>query len=372
MSNLYHPVKIGNVELKGNIFLAPVAGYSDMAFRSVCIENGACFTYTEMVSAEALVRKNQKTEVLMRRAFNEKAYAVQIFGGEPEVMAEAAGIVLEKTGCEVIDINCGCPVPKIVKTGAGSALTRDPDRLYKVASAVVKACGGRPVEDGSAMGDGVAQGGTAHGGVPAQGGSAAGAGAKGGVPVTVKIRSGWEQKQITWREAAQAALEAGVSAITIHPRTKAQGYEGHSDWDIMADLVELVAEWNREHGVHVPVFGSGDLFKPDDARKMLEQTKADGVMFARGAMGNPFIFRDTTSLLTSGKYEPVPIQERIKTGFAELERLVSETSEEHACLEMRKRFSAYSKGIENGAALRARIVHATTVQDYRDIFSGVM
>jgi nifR3 family TIM-barrel protein len=333
MAELYHPVKIGNVELKGNIFLAPVAGYSDMAFRSVCIENGACFTYTEMVSAEALVRKNIKTETLMRRAFNEKAYAVQIFGGEPEVMADAARIVLEKTHCEVIDINCGCPVPKIVKTGAGSALTRDPDRLYKVASAVLEACGGRPAD--------------------------------GGVPVTVKIRSGWEQKQITWREAAQAALDAGVSAITIHPRTKAQGYEGHSDWDIMAGLVELVAG-------RVPVFGSGDLFKPDDARKMLEQTKADGVMFARGAMGNPFIFRDTTSLLTTGKYEPVPIQERIKTGFAELERLVSETSEQHACLEMRKRFSAYSKGIENGAALRARIVHAATVQDYRDIFQSVL
>ncbi|MCR4579309.1 MAG: tRNA dihydrouridine synthase DusB [Treponema sp.] len=333
MASLYHPVKIGNLELKGNIFLAPVAGYSDMAFRSVCIENGASFTYTEMVSAEALVRKNQKTEVLMRRAFNEKAYAVQIFGGEPQVMADAATIVKEKTSCEVIDINCGCPVPKIVKTGAGSALTRDPDRLFKVASAVVQACGGKPEE--------------------------------GGTPVSVKIRSGWEQKQITWKEAAQAALEAGVSAITIHPRTKAQGYEGHSDWDIMAQLVEFVAG-------RIPVFGSGDLFKPDDARKMLEQTKADGVMFARGAMGNPFIFRDTTSLLTCGKYEPVPVQERIKTGFAELERLVAETSEEHACLEMRKRFSAYSKGIENGAALRARIVHAASVQDYKDIFSYVL
>ncbi|MBR1638036.1 MAG: tRNA dihydrouridine synthase DusB [Treponema sp.] len=353
MSNLYHPVKIGNVELKGNIFLAPVAGYSDMAFRSVCIENGACFTYTEMVSAEALVRQNQKTEVLMRRAFNEKAYAVQIFGGEAGVMADAAGIVLEKTGCEVIDINCGCPVPKIVKTGAGSALTRDPDRLFAVASAVVKACGGAAGGEGSTAGS---------------------AAAHAAVPVTVKIRSGWEQKQITWREAALAALEAGVSAITIHPRTKAQGYEGHSDWEIMAALVELVEGWNKAHPerVRVPVFGSGDLFKPDDARKMLEQTKADGVMFARGAMGNPFIFRDTTSLLTTGKYEPVPLQERIKTGFAELERLVGETSEQHACLEMRKRFSAYSKGIENGAALRARIVHAATVQDYRDIFSGVM
>ena len=324
MDNLYHPVKIGNVELKGNLFLAPVAGYSDAAFRSVCIENGACFTYTEMVSAEALVRKNLKTEILMRRACNEKAYSVQIFGGEPEIMSEAANIVLEKTHCEVIDINCGCPVPKIIKTGAGSALTRDPDRLFKVAEAVVKAANG--------------------------------------VPVTVKIRSGWESKQMTWREAAQAALDAGVSAITIHPRTRAQGYEGHSDWGIMKELVELVAG-------RVPVFGSGDLFKPEDAKAMLEETGADAVMFARGAMGNPFIFRDATDLLTKGSYEPVPPEERVKTGFAELERLVAETSEQHACLEMRKRFAAYSKGISGGAALRARIVHAATVADYKDIFS---
>ena len=335
---LYHPVKIGNVELKGNLFLAPVAGYSDAAFRSVCIENGACFTYTEMVSAEALVRKNLKTEILMRRAYNEKAYSVQIFGGEPEIMTDATHIVLEKTGCEVIDINCGCPVPKIIKTGAGSALTRDPDRLYKVAEAVVKAAGGTP--------------------------------AAGGVPVTVKIRSGWESKQITWREAAQAALDAGVSAITIHPRTRAQGYEGHSDWGIMRELVELVREWeSREPGRHVPVFGSGDLFKPEDAKAMLEEPGADAVMFARGAMGNPFIFRDATDLLTKGSYEPVPPEERVKTGFAELERLVAETSEQHACLEMRKRFAAYSKGISGGAALRARIVHAATVADYKDIFA---
>ena len=320
--------------------MAPVAGYSDAAFRSVCIENGACFTYTEMVSAEALVRKNLKTEILMRRAMNEKAYSVQIFGGEPEIMSEAANIVLEKTHCEVIDINCGCPVPKIIKTGAGSALTRDPDRLYKVAEAVVKAAGGSPRE--------------------------------GGVPVTVKIRSGWESKQMTWREAATAALEAGVSAITIHPRTRAQGYEGHSDWNIMKELVELVRAWESAHGVpagQIPVFGSGDLFKPEDAKAMLEQTGADAVMFARGAMGNPFIFRDATSLLTKGSYEPVPPEERVKTGFAELERLVAETSEQHACLEMRKRFAAYSKGISGGAALRARIVHAATVADYKDIFS---
>lgn len=327
---LYHPVKIKNIELKGNLFLAPVAGYSDMAFRSVCIENGACFTYTEMVSAEALVRKNLKTETLMRRAYNEDVYSVQIFGPEPQIMSDAARIVLEKTDCECIDINCGCPVPKIVKTGAGSALTRDPDRLYKVAKAVVEAAGDKAV--------------------------------------TVKIRSGWEKFVITWKEAAQAALEAGVSAITIHPRTKAQGYEGHSDWNIMKELVDFVRASDRP----VPVFGSGDLFKPEDAKKMLEETGVDGVMFARGAMGNPFIFKDATSLLLNGYYEQVPADVRIKTGFAELERLVAETEEKHACMEMRKRFAAYSKGIQNGAALRLQIVHASTVQDYKNIFEPVL
>lgn len=320
---LYHPVKIGNVNLKGNLFLAPVAGYSDAAFRSVCIENGASFTYTEMVSAEALVRNNIKTEILMKRAYNEKAYAVQIFGGQADIMAQATKIVREKTSCECIDINCGCPVPKIVKTGAGSALTRDPQRLYEIAKAVVDAAEG--------------------------------------IPVTVKIRSGWEQKQITWKEAAQAALDAGVSGITIHPRTRAQGYEGFSDWNIMKELVDFVDK-------RVPVFGSGDLFKPEDAVKMINQTNVDGIMFARGAMGNPFIFKDTTSLLLEGKYEPVPTEVRIKTGFAELERLVEETNEQHACLEMRKRFHAYSKGIKNGGILRNLIVHASTVQEYHRIF----
>lgn len=323
MENLFHPVKIGNVQLNGNLFLAPVAGYSDVAFRSVCIENGAAFTYTEMVSAEALVRNNLKTEILMKRAHNEKSYAVQIFGGEPEVMANAAKVVIEKTHCEVIDINCGCPVPKIVKSGAGSVLTREPEKLYKIAKAVIDVCGK--------------------------------------IPVTVKIRSGWEQKLITWKEASQAAMDAGVSAITIHPRTRAQGYEGFSDWKIMQQLVKFVDK-------KIPVFGSGDLFKPEDAKRMLEETGVDGVMFARGAMGNPFIFKDTISLLKNGFYEPVPIKERIKTGFSELEQLVSESSEQHACLEMRKRFHAYSKGIQNGGELRKEIVHASTVDDYHKIF----
>lgn len=277
-----------------------------------------------MVSAEALTRNNLKTETLMRRADNEKVYSVQIFGGEPEKMAEAAEIVLEKTHCECIDINCGCPVPKIVKTGAGSALTQNPLMLRKIAEAVVNAT-------------------------------------KGKAAVTVKIRSGWDQNSITYKEAANAALEAGVNAITMHPRTKAQGYEGKSDWTKLAELVKL-AEGK------VPVFGSGDLFTPEDAKRMLEETGVDGVMFARGAMGNPFIFTKTIQLLTTGSYKEIPISERLKTGFKELEMLSSDTNEKSACMEMRKRFCAYSKGISGGAELRQKTVHASSIKEYHTIF----
>ncbi len=325
---LYHPVKIGKTELNGNLFLAPVAGYSDRSFRSICVEQGASFTYTEMVSAEALVRGNWKTEELMARAPNEKAYSVQIFGGEESIMAEAAKIVLEKTNCEVIDINCGCPVPKIIKTGAGSALTRDPERLGKIVAAVKKAAEGR-------------------------------------CAVTVKIRSGWDAVTITWKEAALAALENGADAITMHPRTRTQGYEGFSDWTKLRDLVQI-AEGK------VPVFGSGDLFKPEDAKRMLEETGCDGVMFARGAMGNPFIFKKTIQLLQNGTYDDIPASVRLNTAFKELELLIADTNEKHACMEMRKRFCAYSKGIEGGAELRAKTIHANTLADYHEIFDAYL
>lgn len=323
---LYHPVKIGKLELSGNIFLAPVAGYSDRSFRSICVEHGAAFTYTEMVSAEALVRNNLKTEILMRRAENESAYAVQVFGGEPETVAAGAKIILEKTNCECIDINCGCPVPKIIKTGAGSALTRDPERLYSVAKAVIQIAGD--------------------------------------IPVTVKIRSGWDENHITWKEAALAAIDAGVSAITIHARTRAQGYEGKSDWSKIKELVELAAG-------RIPVFGSGDLFTPEDAERMLSETGCDGVMFARGAMGNPFIFDKTIQLLTTGKYDDIPVQKRIETGFRELLNLSNDIGEKPACLEMRKRFCAYSKGMNGGAAIREKIVKAQTISDYKELFNSV-
>lgn len=377
--SLYHPVKIGNLELAGNLFLAPVAGYTDRAFRSLCAEAGANFSYTELVSAEALVRGNNASVEMMQAAPSEKNYAVQIFGSNPETIARAVKIVLEKTTCSCIDINCGCPVPKVVKTGAGAALTRDADRLYEVAKAAVDAVA-------SFAGEGAA-------GLCAD--------VKRLVPVTVKIRSGWDSEHITWREAADAAISAGVAAITMHPRTRAQGYEGKSDWKQLRSLVEFVegrmlqVNANSQGAVRdtgsahdtgsvgksgsahdagsqkVAVFGSGDLFTPEDARAMLEETKCDGVMFARGAMGNPFIFNQTRALLTTGIYAQPDENVRIETGLRELDLLVAEIGEARACREMRKRFCSYTKGMSGGAAVRAKLVHAETVADYKTILGSV-
>ncbi|MDD7579958.1 MAG: tRNA dihydrouridine synthase DusB [Treponema sp.] len=330
---LFHPVDIGPLHLDGNLFLAPIAGYSDRAFRSLCVECGASFCTTEMVSAEALVRKNQKTDALMKRSPNEKAYAVQIFGGKAETMAQAARIVLEKTDCECIDINGGCPVPKIVKTGAGSMLSKEPDRLLAIVSSVKKSveeyCSEHPQRKI--------------------------------VPVTVKIRSGWDSSSIMWKECTQAALEARADAITIHARTRAQGYSGKADWNLQAEMVDFVAG-------RIPVFGSGDAFTPEDAKRMLEETRCDAVMFARGAMGDPFLFSRTIQYLTKGSYETETPKERIAAGFRELAINIEEQGELGACLQMRKKFCAYSSGLQGGARLRTRIVEAKTQEEYRSIF----
>ncbi len=325
--DFYHPVSIGGLSLDGNLFLAPIAGYSDRAFRSLCIECGASFCTTEMVSAEALTRGSEKTEALMARSPVEKEYAVQIFGGNADVMARAVPLVLEQTHCSVIDINAGCPVPKIVKSGAGSMLTKEPDRLYAIVKAVKDAAGV--------------------------------------VPVTVKIRSGWDAQHLTWKEAAEAALSAGVDGITIHARTRAQGYEGKADWEIQRKLVEYV-------NGKIPVFGSGDAHTPETAKKMLEETGVDGVMFARGAMGDPFLFTRTKQYLLEGSYQEESVKERLLAGFRELDMNIDDKGEKQACLQMRKKFCAYSSGIRGGAKLRLKVVNACTKEDYQSIFNSYL
>ncbi len=329
---LYHGVQIGNVQLDGNLFLAPIAGYSDRAFRTLCVECGASLCTTEMVSAEALTRGSGKTEELMVRSPSEKVYAVQIFGGSPDVMARAVPLVLEKTNCEIIDINGGCPVPKIIKSGAGSMLTKEPDRLHAIVKAVREASEAYT---------------KAH---PE----------RGSVPVTVKIRSGWDASHLTWKECAEAAVEAGAAAITIHARTRAQGYEGKADWGIQAQLVSFVAG-------RIPVFGSGDANSPETAKQMLEETRVDAVMFARGAMGDPFLFTRTRQFLTEGNYGETSISDRLRAGFRELDIEIEDKGELGACLEMRKKFASYTSGIRGGGALRSKIVRCSSASEYREL-----
>ncbi|MDR0389910.1 MAG: tRNA dihydrouridine synthase DusB [Spirochaetaceae bacterium] len=327
---LYHPVKIGALEIPGNLFLAPVAGYTDRVFRSVCAEWGADFSFTELVSAEALVRTANnglsKTERLLVRGDGETRYAVQLFGSDPAVVARAASL-LEGFSPDALDLNSGCPVPKVIKTGSGAALIREPARLAALVSAAVKIAETR----------------------------------LGGIPVTVKIRSGWDSGSINYRETARAAVEAGASLVSLHARTRAQGYSGKSDWSHIADLASRLA---------VPLIGSGDLYTPEDALRMLNETGCAGVMFARGALGNPFIFSATKSLLTNGSYTWPDNQLRLKTALRQLELLAADTGESFACREMRKQFCAYTKGISGGRGMRDRLVHAQTIAEYREILFG--
>jgi nifR3 family TIM-barrel protein len=320
----------------GNLFLAPVAGFFDRSFRSLCIEEGADFTFTELVSAESVVRSRpdlkplsdpHPVNVLLRPADNENHYAIQLFGADP-ARIEAAAALLGPWRPAALDINSGCPVPKVVKTGAGSALMRDPANLGRVVEALVRA-------SHSYLGD---------------------------IPVTIKLRSGWDSGSVNYRECARIAVEAGAAMVSLHPRTRAQVYGGRSDWTQIADQVSRLP---------VPVTGSGDLFEPEDAERMLRETGCAAVMFARGALGNPFIFRETRSLLTGGAYTPATPAERIAVGFRHLELLVRDLGERSACREMRKHFCAYTKGgagrpgLPGSAALRNKLVRAETVAEYR-------
>ena len=344
MQSLYHPVKIGSLSLDGNIFLAPMADVSDASYRSICADCGADFAYTELISSEALVRDNKKTFDMMVRAPNEKAYAVQIFGSDSETMANAARVVLEKTSCELLDINCGCPVPKVTKTGAGSVLTREPEKLYKITKAVVDAVSNFSGKRRDRFGN------------PAD---------YEPIPVTVKIRTGWDKNHLTYKECADAAISAGAKAIALHGRTTVQGYEGQADWSAISDLVDFV-------GGRIPVIGNGDVKTPEDAKNMLEQTKCDAVMVARGARGNPFLFTKIKEFLTTGKIPEIPLEKSIEAGFKELNLLVDAFGEFPACMKMRGRFSNYMKGFDGAKEFRQKIIQAKSVLDYENLFSELL
>jgi nifR3 family TIM-barrel protein len=334
-----------------HLFLAPVAGYSTRAFRSICAGMGSEMEFTELVSSEAVVRSSKKvltannaksanpyyvipeqTARLLRRGDAEKRFAVQLFGSNPDTLYKAVEIIAHAdiVSMDLLDLNAGCPIPKVTKTGAGSALMREPGNLAACTAALVRAS--RDF--------------------------------LGGVPVSVKMRSGWDFSSINYLECAEAAISAGARMLTLHPRTKTQVYSGKADWSHLRRLVEFTQDME---GGGIPVCGSGDLFAPEDALRMHAETGCHAVMFARGAFGNPFIFRETRELITTGKWTPPDATERIATAFRELELLAADLGEKSACLEMRKTFCAYTKGLHGSARLREQIVHASTIEEYHNL-----
>lgn len=304
-------MKIGNLEIKNNIFLAPMAGVTDLAYRCICKSYGCGFTYSEMVSAKGLYYKDKKTDDLMELDETEKPAAIQIFGSEPEIMKEIVPLV-EKAQASVIDINMGCPTPKIVNNGDGSALMKNP----KLAGEVIKA-----VADAAT------------------------------VPVTIKIRKGWDDSNINAVELAKIAEANGATAITVHGRTREQFYTGVADWDIIREVTSAVS---------IPVIGNGDIFHAHDAKRMLEETGCAGVMVARGAQGNPFIFRQINELLTYGevKYNPSE-SDKIETAIFLLNELIRTKGELRGVKEARKHIAWFIKGMRNSAEAKSRIFTMT-------------
>ncbi len=321
---LFHPITFKNLKIPGNIFLAPLAGFTDPAFREICIMHGASLTYSEMVSAEALARGSEKTIRLMKRATGEMLFAVQIFLPDSDTAKRALPELL-KADPSVIDINCGCPVPKVVKTRCGSALMKNPGEIERIVRVLTEETE---------------------------------------IPVTVKIRSGWDAGSINFLEAAAAAESGGAAGIAMHPRTRTQGYSGEADWSLLKELKEKSG---------IPVIGSGNLFTPEDVRRMIVETGVDGVMIARGAIGNPFIFEQTRKLLTEGTDPENPsLKKRFDTALLHLERCIADKGESAACKEMRKHMGSYTKGLPGGAALRKEIVHASTYGEYEEIINNYL
>ncbi|MGH0053483.1 MAG: tRNA dihydrouridine synthase DusB [Sphaerochaetaceae bacterium] len=325
---LYHPVNIGSTLLGGNLFLAPLAGYTDIPFRTLCIDAGADFTFTEMVSAEGLAREGAKTLALMNRAPNESQYAVQLFMGSTDSLKEALQQLMPYHP-EVIDINCGCPVPKVTKTGAGCMMMKNPKLITEVVHIITEETN---------------------------------------IPVSVKLRTGWDAESENFLEFAQAALDGGASALTLHARTRSQGYAPFADWSKLTMLKTYITE----HGYGVPVFGSGDLFKAEDAKRMLKETGVDGVMFARGAIGNPFIFSQAKAILQGMKPEPISGVMRRNVILHHLDLMIETFGEKPACMLMRKHTCSYLKGIPNTSAIKQAVVQASKREHYLEALSPLV
>lgn len=318
------PIKIGSLQLQTPFVLAPLAGITDKAMRSLCSKQGASLVYTEMVSGKGLWYGDRKSRKLLEIGEDEGLVAFQLFGSDPEIMAFAAKNLKDEAN-PILDLNVGCPVPKIVRNGEGSALLKKLDLLYDVVAAMVK---------------------------------------NAGKPVTAKIRMGFERGQNTAVETAKAIEAAGAAAVTVHGRTREQFYEGKADWQVIADV---------KAAVRIPVIGNGDVTSGETAVAMLEQTGCDGVMIARGALGNPWIFRDATALWRGEELPAQPSnEEKLRMLLRHFDLIAADKGERIAVREIRKHVGWYIKGIHGAAALRRQVNQISDAAEMRRVIKRVV
>ena len=316
-------LKIGNVELENRYILGPMAGVTDLPFRLLCREQGAGLLCMEMVSAKAIMYNNRNTEQLLTIHPDERPVSLQLFGSDPKIMSEMAKRIEERPFA-ILDINMGCPVPKVVKNGEGSALMRDPKLVYEIVSSMVKA-----IEK----------------------------------PVTVKIRKGFDDDHVNAVEIARIIEEAGAAAVAVHGRTREQYYSGKADWDIIRQVKEAVS---------IPVIGNGDVTSPERAEELVRRTGCDGVMIARGAQGNPWIFSEMITYEETGVVPPRPGKEELKEMMLRHARLQLEYKGEYSGIrEMRKHVAWYTKGIPGAARLREKINAVESLGELENLLTSL-